>query len=49
MTGVLILVFIGIVIWAWSGRRRRDFEEAAHLPLDDEDAGDERREQGNGK
>ncbi|NIR60026.1 MAG: cbb3-type cytochrome c oxidase subunit 3 [Gammaproteobacteria bacterium] len=41
---MLILVFMGIVIWAWSSRRRRDFEEASRLPLDDED-----REQQNGQ
>ncbi|PWG62497.1 cbb3-type cytochrome oxidase subunit 3 [Spiribacter halobius] len=36
MTGLLMLIFLGIVIWAYSGRRRRDFEEAARLPLEDE-------------
>ncbi|MDZ7828651.1 MAG: cbb3-type cytochrome c oxidase subunit 3 [Halofilum sp. (in: g-proteobacteria)] len=49
MTGILILVFIGIVLWAWSSRRRKDFEEAAHLPLEDEDVRGEKKEQGNGK
>ena len=28
--------FIGIVFWAWSGRRKSDFEAAARLPLDDD-------------
>lgn len=28
--------FIGIVVWAWSGRRKTAFEEAARLPLDEE-------------
>lgn len=28
--------FMGIVIWAWSGKRRQDFEEAASLPFMDE-------------
>ncbi len=36
MTGILILVFIGIIAWAYSSRRRRDFEEAARIPLEDE-------------
>lgn len=36
MTGLLMLIFLGIVVWAYSGRRRRDFEEAARLPLDDD-------------
>jgi len=30
--------FLGIVAWAWSARRREDFEQAARLPLDEEDA-----------
>jgi len=29
--------FIGILLWAWSSRRRSDFEEAARLPFDDDD------------
>lgn len=41
MTGILILVFIGIIIWAYSGRRRRDFEEAARIPLEDEAPGND--------
>jgi cytochrome c oxidase cbb3-type subunit 4 len=49
MTGILILVFIGIVLWAWSSRRRQDFEEAAHLPLEDDDERGGQKEQGNGK
>lgn len=36
ITGILILVFIGIIAWAYSSRRRRDFEEAARIPLEDE-------------
>ena len=38
-TAALLAVFAGIVVWAWSGRRRRDFDEAARLPLE-EDARD---------
>lgn len=33
---LLILVFIGIVAWAWSAKRKKAFDEAARLPLDDE-------------
>jgi len=36
-TGILLVIFIGIVVWAWSGKRKRDFDEAARLPLDDDD------------
>ena len=35
-TIVLLVLFIGIVLWAWSGRRRKDFDEAARLPLEDD-------------
>jgi cytochrome c oxidase cbb3-type subunit IV len=35
-TAVLLAIFIGGWIWAWSGRRRSDFEAAARLPLEDE-------------
>ena len=38
-TAAMIAVFAAIVAWAWSGRRKRDFEEAARLPLE-EDAED---------
>lgn len=39
MTAILIVVFIGIILWAYSGKRRRDFDEAARLPFDDEAPG----------
>ena len=35
LTATLLVVFIAGWAWAWSPRRRRDFEEAARLPLDD--------------
>ena len=35
-TAILLAVFLAIVVWAWSGRRRRDFEEASRLPLEDD-------------
>ena len=37
-TAAMIAVFVTIVAWAWSGRRKRDFEEAARLPLEREAA-----------
>ena len=37
-TVVVMVLFVGIVIWAWSGKRKQDFEEAAHLPFDEEDS-----------
>jgi len=45
-TAAMIAVFGAIVFWAWSGRRKRDFDEAARLPLDEDadDAPEPRRE-----
>ncbi|MDO9450109.1 MAG: cbb3-type cytochrome c oxidase subunit 3 [Rugosibacter sp.] len=36
ITVLSFLVFIGIVWWAYSDRRKTDYEEAARLPLDDD-------------
>lgn len=44
VTAILIIVFLGIVFWAYSRKRHRDFEEAARLPLDDEDQSGEHHE-----
>ena len=38
MTGVLLVLFIGIWVWAWSSRNRQKFDEMAHLPLQDDEA-----------
>jgi len=35
VTALLLVVFLVGWAWAWSPRRRKDFEEAAQLPLDD--------------
>jgi cytochrome c oxidase cbb3-type subunit 4 len=37
ITVVSLGLFIGIVWWAWSSRRKKDFDEAARLALDDDD------------
>jgi len=37
-TVLLLILFIGIVVWAFSSRRKRAFDEAARLPLEDEDS-----------
>lgn len=36
-TVIVFVVFIGIVLWAYSGRRKKDFDEAARLVLDEDD------------
>ncbi|GEK48883.1 cbb3-type cytochrome c oxidase subunit 3 [Halomonas pacifica] len=38
ITALLILIaFLGIVAWAYSRRRKKDFDEAANLPFADDD------------
>ncbi|KKA45773.1 MULTISPECIES: CcoQ/FixQ family Cbb3-type cytochrome c oxidase assembly chaperone [Salinivibrio] len=36
-TVVLFVSFIGIVVWAYSKRRKKHFDEAANLIFDDEE------------
>jgi cytochrome c oxidase cbb3-type subunit 4 len=35
-TIVLLVTFIAIVIWAWGSKRKKTFDEAARLPLEDD-------------
>jgi len=37
LTIVMFVVFIGIVIWAWSPSRKQEFEEASNLALEPDD------------
>jgi cytochrome c oxidase cbb3-type subunit 4 len=39
ITLVSFIVFIGIVLWAWSKRNKAAFAEAADLPFTDDDSG----------
>ena len=36
-TVVVLVLFVGIVIWAWSGKRKQEFDEAANIPFDEDD------------
>ena len=36
ITAVLLFSFIGLCIWAWSRRRKPDFDAAAALPLEED-------------
>jgi cytochrome c oxidase cbb3-type subunit IV len=36
VTVISLLLFVGIVGWAWSKRNRDSFDEAAQLPFRDE-------------
>ncbi len=33
-TVLSFVVFLGIMVWAWSGRRSADFDQAARLPFE---------------
>jgi len=35
-TVVVMVVFIGIVLWAWSGKRKQRFNEAANIPFNED-------------
>ena len=37
-TIVVMVVFLSIVVWAYSSKRQVKFDEAARLPLDDDDS-----------
>ena len=41
-TLVLMVSFVVLCLWAYSPRQKRRFEEAARLPLAEDDAGGER-------
>jgi len=36
-TLVLFVIFIGIVVWAFSRRQKKRFDDAANIPLKDEE------------
>ena len=35
-TVVVMIIFLAIVIWAWSGHRKESFNDAANIPLEEE-------------
>lgn len=37
VTGLLLVSFIGLCFWAYSSKRKADFDEAANLPFADEE------------
>ncbi len=36
-TVVMLTIFVGIFLWAWSSKQKKRFEEAANLPFADEE------------
>ena len=49
VTVLAFVAFVGIAFWAYSRRRRADFEEAARLPFDEAAGGRDADELGNGR
>jgi len=37
-TLVVMIIFLSVVVWTYSSKRKSAFDEAAHLPLDDDDS-----------
>lgn len=36
ITAVLLVLFVGLFAWTWSRKRKKDFDEASNLPLQDD-------------
>jgi len=36
-TVVVLVLFAGIVVWAWSSKRKKDFDEAANIPFNEDE------------
>lgn len=37
-----LIAFVGVCLWAYSSRRKSDFDEAANLPFADQDTNSQR-------
>jgi cytochrome c oxidase cbb3-type subunit 4 len=37
-TVLTVIAFVFIFAWAWSGKRRQSFDDAARMPLEDDNA-----------
>jgi cytochrome c oxidase cbb3-type subunit 4 len=46
VTLALMVAFVAIWVWAWSSRRRKDFDEASRLPLEEDNHATRRPENG---
>lgn len=44
-TLLLLIIFVGIWFWAWSSKRKKGFDDAAHLPLVGDEPVDRHTEQ----
>ena len=37
-TVIVLVLFLGIVAWAWHANNKADFDDAAMIPLNDDDS-----------
>jgi cytochrome c oxidase cbb3-type subunit 4 len=37
LTIILIIAFLGLVIWAWSSKRKDTFDKLSQMPLEEDD------------
>jgi len=44
-TLVLLIAFIGMCFWVYSSKRKKSYDDAAHLPFADDDDDDKNREE----
>ncbi|WP_028693782.1 CcoQ/FixQ family Cbb3-type cytochrome c oxidase assembly chaperone [Pseudomonas cremoricolorata] len=44
-TVVVLVAFIGLALWVFSPKRKKDFDEATRLPFADDDQARERKAQ----
>jgi cytochrome c oxidase cbb3-type subunit 4 len=49
ITVLAFVAFIGIVVWAYSRKRKHDFDEAARLPFSGTDFGEDAPDTATGK
>ena len=37
ITAITFIAFVGICVWAWSSKRKADFDAVSRLPLEEEE------------
>ncbi len=47
-TALVLIAFVGMLIWVFSGKRKKSFDEAANLPFSDEPDSGKRDEKASG-
>ena len=37
LTVILMIAFLGLVVWAWSSKRKETFDKLSQMPLEEDD------------